>query len=135
MNDRAVMQACLWASALPILFVTGQPVAAQSGPVLPSQVDISRERVPQDLPPQPDYQLRIQTPEKSAVPRSVELTARTLPGIFPSWATKSTRRSRRTSTGHTITVQISETCRRNPIHSHMMTFIVTARTAPLQRYR
>lgn len=67
MNDRIVMQAGLWALAL----VLAQPAAAQA-PRLPSDVDISRERVPLDVPPRPDFELRIQTPEKSAVPRSVD---------------------------------------------------------------
>lgn len=71
MNDRIVMQAGLWALALPLFFAASQPVAAQELR-LPSEVDISRERVPLDVPQRSDFELRIQTPEKSAVPRSVD---------------------------------------------------------------
>ncbi|HWJ68796.1 MAG TPA: POTRA domain-containing protein [Sphingobium sp.] len=72
MTDRTVMQASLWALALPLTVAAAGPAGAQAVPRLPSEVDISRERVPLDVPPRSDFELRIQTPEKSAVPRSVD---------------------------------------------------------------
>jgi len=39
---------------------------------IPSQADISRQRVPQPLPETPSFDLRIQTPERAAVPRAVD---------------------------------------------------------------
>jgi hemolysin activation/secretion protein len=71
MNDRIALQTGLWALILPIS-VAAQPAAAQQTPRLPNEVDISRERVPLDVPHPSDFELRIQTPEKSAVPRSVD---------------------------------------------------------------
>ncbi len=53
------------------------PLAAQSlppgSPALPSQSDISRQRVPMPLPlPEPKFDFRIQAPERSAVPKAVD---------------------------------------------------------------
>jgi hemolysin activation/secretion protein len=49
------------------------PAAAQTpGANIPSQADISRQRVPQALPTTPDFDLRIQQPERAAVPRAVD---------------------------------------------------------------
>lgn len=74
MIERVVKRAELWAVALPI--VSGAVATAAGAqvalPQLPSQSDISRERVPQSLPQTPEFDLRIQAPEKSAVPRSVD---------------------------------------------------------------
>lgn len=50
------------------------PATAQTvpAPSIPSQADISRQRVPQPLPDTPTFDLRIQTPERAAVPRAVD---------------------------------------------------------------
>jgi hemolysin activation/secretion protein len=51
---------------------TSGQVSAQALPNIPSQADISRERVP--LPPveEPEYKLRIQSTDKSAVSKSID---------------------------------------------------------------
>lgn len=52
---------------------TAWPAVAQTpGAAIPSQADISRQRVPQPLPTTPSFDLRIQTPERAAVPRAVD---------------------------------------------------------------
>lgn len=67
LNQRAAVLAVLGSSV---------PVAAQSLPPsvasLPSQSDISRERLPQALPETPQFDLRIQAPEHSAVPKAID---------------------------------------------------------------
>lgn len=57
-----------------LLAGTACPAAAQTPPAagIPSQADISRQRVPQPLPDAPKFDLRIQTPERAAVPRAVD---------------------------------------------------------------
>jgi len=59
------------------------PLAAQSlppgTPALPSQSDISRQRVPMPLPlAEPKFDFRIQAPERSAVPKAVDAIEFTL---------------------------------------------------------
>ena len=53
-------------------FALFPPGAANAQVVLPSQSDISRQRVAPLPLPSPKYDFRIQTPEKSAVPRAVD---------------------------------------------------------------
>jgi hemolysin activation/secretion protein len=48
------------------------PALAQATTPIPSQADISRQRVPQPLPETPQFDLRIQTPERAATPRAVD---------------------------------------------------------------
>ncbi len=45
---------------------------AQTAAQLPSSSDISRARVPEPLPPTPTFDLRIEAPEKTAVPKAVD---------------------------------------------------------------
>lgn len=60
--------------AAALLLGAASPAAAQAvvPPSIPSQADISRQRVPQPLPTTPNFDLRIQTPERAAVPRAVD---------------------------------------------------------------
>lgn len=55
-----------------LLAGTAGAALAQASPQIPSQADISRQRVPQPLPETPQFDLRIQTPERAAVPRAVD---------------------------------------------------------------
>ncbi|MFC3712508.1 ShlB/FhaC/HecB family hemolysin secretion/activation protein [Sphingoaurantiacus capsulatus] len=48
------------------------PALAQTATPVPNQADISRQRVPQPLPETPQFDLRIQTPERAATPRAVD---------------------------------------------------------------
>ena len=61
--------------AVAIVGIAASPVAAQVGPTppsLPSQSDISRARVGLPAPDTGGFDLRIQAPEKSAVPKAVD---------------------------------------------------------------
>lgn len=60
----SILAACLGAWALLPAAVHGQAISPES--------DISRLRVPVPLPRLPEFDLRLQTPEKSATPRAVE---------------------------------------------------------------
>ena len=61
------------ASVTALMLVAAQPAAAQiTPPTLPSQSEISRERVTLPPPETPTFDLRIQTPEKSAVPKAID---------------------------------------------------------------
>lgn len=82
MTLRASSNAKFWALAITLGGTMLSPVAAaQDVPVLRSEADISRERVPLDIPQVSDFDLRIQTPERSAVPRSVDELEFSISGI------------------------------------------------------
>ena len=63
-------------TALPMLALAGTALAgaaqAQTAAQLPSSADISRARVPEPPPPAPTFDLRIEAPEKTAVPKAVD---------------------------------------------------------------
>ena len=60
-------------TAVLLLAGVAWPAAAQTpATAIPSQADISRQRVPQALPTTPDFDLRIQTPERAATPRAID---------------------------------------------------------------
>lgn len=61
------------ASGLAAILLAGQPALAQvAPPSLPSQSDISRSRVTLPPPTTPDFDLRIQRPEKAPVARAID---------------------------------------------------------------
>lgn len=56
-----------------LLAGTAAPALAQAAaPQIPSTADISRTRVPEALPETPQFDLRIQSPERAATPRAVD---------------------------------------------------------------
>lgn len=52
--------------------MAGPALAQAAQPRIPDQADISRQRVTVPLPNTPNFDLRIQTPERSAVPKAVD---------------------------------------------------------------
>ena len=60
-------------TAATLLTATASVVGGQTAPVLPSTADISRQRVPERRAPAAKFELRIESPEASAVPKAVDL--------------------------------------------------------------
>lgn len=60
-------------TAASLLTATASVAGGQTAPVIPSTADISRTRVPERRAPAAKFELRIESPEASAVPKAVDL--------------------------------------------------------------